>query len=73
MCQVLGHDIEQLIKVMESPWPADQPRVILARTVKGKGVSFMEGAARFHASSLTQEEYDRAVRELGLLAEEAVI
>lgn len=65
--QVDGHEIEDLITIIESPWPEDRPRVILARTVKGKGVSFMEGEAKFHAASLNDEQYAQAVKELGLL------
>lgn len=44
--------------------PADRPKAIVARTVKGKGVSFMEGDNRWHYTRLTGETHARAVREL---------
>jgi transketolase len=68
--QVDGHDIEKLIANLQSPWPNDRPRLILARTVKGKGISFMEGDAKFHATSLNEEQYLQAAKELGSLAQE---
>jgi transketolase len=41
------------------------PRVIIANTIKGKGISFMEKQIRFHHSIPTNEEYLLAVKELG--------
>ena len=41
------------------------PTVILADTVKGKGVSFMEGRSAYHGKALTREEYENAIAELG--------
>ena len=46
-----------------------KPTVLLAHTVKGKGVSFMEGVASWHHGVMTQEQYLKAAREL----EEAVL
>ena len=40
------------------------PRVVLANTIKGKGVSFMEGTNKFHGKAITDEEYELAMREL---------
>lgn len=65
-----GHDVGELLDALRAPAPAQQPRVIIANTTKGKGVSFMEGVTRFHATSLPQEEYDHAVDELGPLRQE---
>ncbi len=41
------------------------PSVIIARTVKGKGVSFMENNVAFHGKSTSREETEKALRELG--------
>ena len=68
--EVDGHNVADLAKVLETPGPVERPRVVIAHTVKGKGVSFMEGVSKFHATSLTQDDYDQAVRELGPLQEE---
>ena len=42
----------------------DKPTIIIARTVKGKGVSFMEGVVAFHGRAPTPEEAQRALKEL---------
>ena len=68
--QANGHDLGDMARVLESSGPADKPRLIIAQTVKGKGISFMEGIARFHATSLSKEEYGQAVKELGPLWQE---
>jgi len=41
-----------------------KPTVIIARTVKGKGVSFMENNVEFHGKAPTLEEAERALKEL---------
>ncbi len=45
---------------------SDGPAVVVARTVIGKGVSFMEDLPEYHGRGLTAEEYPRAMAELGL-------
>lgn len=57
-----GHDFEALLPALDVPRSPDgQPRAIVARTVKGRGVSFMEDVRRWHADSLTPDE-DRIAR-----------
>lgn len=64
--EVDGHDIDTLIATFESlPLVPDKPSCIIARTVKGKGVSFMEDKLLWHYRSPAGEEYENAVRELG--------
>ncbi|HOF94438.1 MAG TPA: transketolase, partial [Clostridia bacterium] len=41
------------------------PIVIVARTLKGKGVSFMEGKAAWHGKPIGDEDFIKAVKELG--------
>lgn len=42
-----------------------KPTVVIAHTVKGKGVSFMEDAAKWHHGELNEEQYKKAMQELG--------
>jgi transketolase len=60
-----GHDLEALHSVLEEARSAEGPCVVLARTLIGKGVSFMEDDAEFHGRALNPEEYARAMAELG--------
>jgi transketolase len=48
-----------------------QPTVILARTVKGKGLPFMEGQFQFHNAPISQEQWEEAMRVLALAREVA--
>lgn len=61
-----GHDIAALHAALAEAVDDDVPSVVLARTLIGKGVSFMEDVAEFHGRGLTAEEYPRAMAELGL-------
>lgn len=66
-----GHDFEQLFQALrriakqevEDPF---NPSVIVARTIMGKGVSFMENKAKYHGSALNPNEAAKALDELGL-------
>ena len=58
-----GHDITDLIRAFEDR-SSDMPRIIIADTVKGKGVSFMENKREWHHSKLTQEQYNIAKAEI---------
>ena len=65
--EVNGHDIEALIHAFNSAkHQKDMPSVIIARTNKGKGVSFMEGKAEWHGKAPNQEQYEEAINELKL-------
>ena len=67
--EVDGHDLSALIEVMaEARRPETapgKPRVVIARTTKGKGVSFMESSDGWHAGHLTDEQYRAAMQEVG--------
>ena len=64
--EVDGHDVPALLDVLDPDrWaPAGRPRCIIAHTVKGKGVSFMEDDLLWHYRPPKGDEYDRAVAEL---------
>ncbi len=64
--EVDGHDIPELLRTLEVPRGAQgaRPRMVIAHTVKGKGVSFMENVRSWHADVMTKDQYDRAMKEL---------
>lgn len=59
-----GHDVEQLLRAFSQIKPG-MPNVIIAETIKGKGVSFMENHPEWHHSRITKEQYEKARAELG--------
>jgi transketolase len=60
-----GHDIAALIESFEKAKAfKGKPTVVIANTVKGKGVSFVENKAEWHGIAPKKEEYERAVKEL---------
>lgn len=60
-----GHDLNQILSALQKAKKTKgQPTVIIARTVKGKGVSFMENNVAFHGKAPTREEAERALKEL---------
>jgi len=60
-----GHDLAQIITALsEAKAIEGKPTVIIAHTVKGKGVSFMENNLHFHGTAPTAEEAERALKEL---------
>lgn len=67
--EVDGHDVSALWSVL-APSHA-RPRAVLAHTIKGKGLSFTENCVEWHDNKLTDELYERAVRELGREASHA--
>lgn len=61
-----GHDFEQILAAIElAKGQRGQPTIIIARTIKGKGVSFMENAVGWHGNAPTREQAERALAELG--------
>ena len=62
-CKVVsvdGHNFKQLEKVLSSS--STKPLVIIANTIKGKGVSFMENSVLWHYKSLNSENYQKAMK-----------
>jgi transketolase len=60
-----GHDFNQILAAFqEAEKIKNKPPVIIARTIKGKGVSFMENNPKFHGKAPTPEEAERALKEL---------
>lgn len=60
-----GHNLEQIISALEQAGRTKgKPTVIIAHTIKGKGVSFMENVVDFHGKAPTPEQTEKALREL---------
>jgi transketolase len=60
-----GHDIGKLISALDAAEKCKgKPTVIIARTVKGKGVSFIENKVEWHGIAPKKDEYERAIKEL---------
>ena len=62
--EVDGHDLEALNKAFTSAHD-EMPLAVIAHTIKGKGVSFIENNPAYHTGSLTKEQYEQALAELG--------
>lgn len=59
-----GHNVEEIIKALDSH-KENKPLAIIAHTIKGKGVSFMENIDYWHHSKMSEEQYEQALAELG--------
>jgi transketolase len=62
--EVDGHDVVEVCRALDRTGPAVQPSMIVAHTVKGKGVSFMENNVNFHGKAPTPEEMEKALKEI---------
>ena len=61
-----GHNIQELISAFEKAKKVKgKPTAIIANTIKGKGVSFMENEADWHGKAPNEEQYKQAMQELG--------
>jgi transketolase len=64
--EIDGHNFKEILRALEkSKDVKGRPNLIIAHTIKGKGVSYMEGAVGFHGKAPTEEEYKQAMEELG--------
>jgi len=60
-----GHNIKEIIDTLDQvEMVTGKPKIIIAHTVKGKGVSYAENVVAFHNGELTREQFDRACTEL---------
>ena len=61
-----GHDIEALVNTFDSipNQPEGTPTMVIAYTVKGKGISFMEGKAAWHGGAPSKEQWEQIEKEL---------
>ncbi|OGI01363.1 MAG: transketolase [Candidatus Melainabacteria bacterium GWF2_37_15] len=62
--EIDGHDYQQIYGAYQQAIEKTKPTVIIANTIKGKGVSFMENNAGWHGRATNEEEFMKAVEEL---------
>jgi len=63
---ISGHDYSELLHALCQAKDSHRtPSVVIAQTILGRGVSFMENKKRFHSGVLSEEEYQQAMKELG--------
>jgi transketolase len=62
-----GHDLKEICAAFDEARKGNgKPTMVIAHTIKGKGVSFMEGVIDYHGSTLSADEVKRALAELEL-------
>jgi transketolase len=70
--EIDGHDMHQILTALEEAKTIkNQPTVILAKTIKGKGFSFAEGKAAYHNAAMNDKEYAQAREMVRKMLEEA--
>lgn len=62
--EIDGHDFNQIYEAVETAKKNKKPTAIIANTIKGKGVSFMENNAGWHGKAPDKEAYEKAMAEL---------
>jgi transketolase len=62
--EIDGHDIEEIVEVLNGVGLNDQPLAIIAKTYKGAGVSFLQDKDGWHGKPLNKEEAAKAIAEL---------
>ena len=60
-----GHNIEDLQQVFDKEYDNEKPRVIIAKTIKGRGVNFMENDNEWHHNKMSDSQYELALQSLG--------
>ena len=61
-----GHDFVDIVRAFENlDFSNKRPKMILAKTIKGRGVSFLEDKEGWHGKALSHDEFENAVKELG--------
>jgi len=63
--EINGHNMKEILDALDEAEKIKQkPTVIIAHTIKGKGVSFMENQVQYHGKPLTEEQLEKALKEL---------
>ena len=62
--EINGHDLEEIYVAIEKAKSSDVPTAIIANTIKGKGISFMENNAGWHGKAPSKDDYEKAIVEL---------
>ena len=59
-----GHNIDELVNALDKNINLDKPHIVVAHTIKGKGVSFMEDKTTFHYNPPSDDELELAKKEI---------
>jgi len=60
-----GHDFDEILNAFKKAKECkNKPTAIVAKTIKGKGISFMENQVGWHGKAPNQEQYEQAIKEL---------
>ncbi len=62
--EIDGHDMDEIVEVLAAVGLGNQPLVILAKTLKGAGISFIQDKENWHGKALSKDEAERAIAEL---------
>ena len=60
--EINGHNISEILTALNHV--SEKPKLILAKTIKGKGFSFSENNNDWHHNIMTKKQYDEAIKEL---------
>lgn len=63
--EIDGHNVEEVVSALQEAKFSDKPSIILARTIKGKGISLIEDKDNWHGKALSQQQFDEYIHELG--------
>ena len=67
--EIDGHSMEEIVEGLDFLAQSnDGPSILIAQTVKGKGISYMEDNPSFHGAAPNEEQYALAMKELGVSA-----
>ena len=70
VCVIDGHDFDQIAHACKNARNSDKPTAVICKTVKGKGVSFMENAVAWHGTAPNDEQYETAISDLEKIEKE---
>jgi len=68
--QIDGHNYQEIFNAFETAQKSDKPTIIIAKTLKGKGVSFLENQLGKHGKALSQTDFEKAEAELNITSHE---
>jgi transketolase len=71
--EVDGHDIAQLYDIFSKSHSNGKPLAVIAKTIKGKGISFMENNNEWHHNHLTKAQFDQALEEICVNAKKEIV
>ena len=62
--EIDGHNFDEITNAIENAKNQNRPSIIIANTIKGKGISFMENQVGWHGKAPNKEEFEKAMNEL---------